>query len=62
MRSIFLVIIRQIGQKCPKKLKNALKLSKNTPKMMISANNAKKAKNCPKKLLWLDCEVLETYL
>ena len=46
MRSIFLVIRRQIGQKCPKKLKNALKPSK----------------NAPKKLLWLDREVLETYL
>lgn len=37
----FLVIIRKIGQKCPKKLNNALKLSKNALKMMKFAKNAK---------------------
>ena len=48
MKSIFLVIIREIGQKYLKKLKNALKTSKNALKSIKSATNAKKCKNAPK--------------
>ena len=62
MRSIFLVIIREIGQKCPKKYKNALKMSKNALKSIKSAKNAKKCIKCPKNVLWLEHGVPETYL
>jgi len=48
MRSIFLEIIREIIQKYPKKLKNALKKSKYVLKSIKSAKNSINAKDTPK--------------